>query len=478
MRKKAVLLLSIIIILMYVCTAHAQFAPHYQAFSRYINSGALIKTNLSAQLSAWYPYPTDRIEQMNRLLKHLSLEILSLNGTDRSSLDFSLLVGQYRPVYLSAYVSDGNHVISSNLLTERYRLSGNALFEALGPLNMISPYDTTDVLFDELLLLQLPEHIRTLHAFNPLADMPGKTVKKNGKLLKTVSYTQRIDISLPTGVALDRLSQISAALYAVSPDLSIPKPNGDMVQVCVYKNKKGVIIGETWTFPYQATDQTRHAVLTWTYSQTGSTYLDNLEFITTAANKKDKLVYTANFANALSMDLSSGELSASFKADTLLDGKKAVETVNAKFISKPSDGGESFTGSIYSETSVGKNSSGYCLFPDVFTSDTGDSMNGSMRIQTLEGKNTHFDITIHFTLNDAGTVEIYFPSQSSQTMRDIDSPEDLAIVQNVVMQRAIKEITSAVLSLPVDDLILITQFISEANFQRIPFGNYQSDSVP
>jgi len=478
MRKNAVLLLSVIIILMQVCTAHAQFAPHYQAFSRYVNSGALIKTTISAQLSAWYPYPTDRIEQINRLLKHLSLEILSLNSDGRSSLDFSFLVGRYRPVYLSAYISDDNHVIASNLLTERYRLSGNALFEALGPFNMISPHDTTDVLFDELLLLQLPEHFRTLHAFNPLVDMQGKTVKKNGKLLKTVSYTQRIDISLPTGVSMDRLSQISAALYAVSPDMSIPKPNGDMVQACVFKNKKGVIIGETWSFPYQAADQTRHAVLTWTYSQTGSACLDNLEFVTTAANKKDKLVYTANFAYALSMDLSSGELSASFKADTLLDGEKAIETVNAKLVSKPSDGGESLTGSIYNETTVGKNSSGYCLFPDIFTSDAGDGMNGSVRVQTLEGKNTNFDITIHFTLNDAGAIEIFFPPQSSRTMRDIDSPEDLAIIQNIVMQRAIKEITSAVLSLPADDLILITQFISEANFEKIPSGTYQNDSVP
>ncbi len=470
--KKWIAVLSMLCCMVFLMPlAKADFAPLYEAYMAQIDEGAGISLTMTPTLKAFLPFLADRIEPMNRILKKTAIQLY----LDDKQTDFALMIGEKTIAALSLTDNGKEMALAGDALGDTVLVGSNGK-NPLAVLFGMEEYDALgQAMLNEKDAFELASSLRRAAAALARPETEGKKAKETKNFKDIGKATQKVVYTLP----LDEANQLQMAAMS---DVAAPflyewvqglVLTGENAKMSLYKDKQDQDIAQIWTFNALLSGSERKCTLTWAYVETDSDRKDSIQFLHTDLSGKDKKTVTANIETSITDN--ENRLSIQMENAFTQDKEKAQTGYQVELTCATRDNTERLYGTITYTEILGEDTDSFQLNPDIVTIayDSEMALSGKLGAAVLHNGTTIFDGDVAFELKPGEPLHI-----QKGTARVDMATADLSALQKAVNQRVVKNTVISVLSLPNQDLTLLTQLITEEDLTQIIQGMTTPISTP
>ena len=428
----------------------------------WLADGEPIRALISVQLDELAPNGELRMEQLNALLSHLSLELVAYRSRDLTSGSTRVLVdGEEIIGWDQAENETGSGVILTALPDQTFTSrTGNAVELLLGdgPEMAIGSIDEAALSLPEelyALLQQLPEALPEYHAEKKVQS----AVPKMGTAVHKDTVTVPADQAEEFGTALKkvctsgRLGAIIAPLVFSGKQsvMTLQNENGDIIKA-TYSGRCGTdeehLRSVTMTWLLRREEENTLDKFTLKAPAVKGTDRDSVTFERTAAVKKGELVCEAEVKHEAVLDKkkTTTRMSVNLKP---VDGKSLTGTVTLK-LTPPGDDAETVTLTVK---------------PDLQADQDTDAVTGTAVFEYKQAKRVLAAGNAKLTLSPAGSI----PSVPMETGTDLStlSAAELGQWQQKAAAAATTALIRRLVLLPDEDTAWLSADLDPAVWKRI-----------
>ncbi len=464
-RVIALLLIGCLFVSAAVAEGAKTFTPMLDDWLRRIEGGEAVDVSMSASLHALLPYDEQTVAAMNRLLAECRVQIGYRRNGQEETTQTRLIIGRL-PV-IDFMEQSGMHQI----LAQTSLLPGITFTSASrSPLDILLgsgveiPDWVGDIPDPNMLAEKIPEALAGLDAF-------GKEKVSSYRLSSSCTAKKAMIYTVPEESA----QQIRDSLMMLADEMNWPEAaalistlimDGDAV-VTLYQTAEGknIGLGVKATMGFENIVP-RKITFLWTFSTDENVNRHTLSLKSPAVKGTDYLTVAGDLTIQSLQD--KNELSFSLDSKSRLNNQTGRTQWTGQLSCLLAEDNQRLEGEIkQTHTDDGETAHTLAIAPSLLTYQVGDefSVKGSARITWARNKSVMTDVT--FSVLAGKTAGVRW-AQTKDTVSLDDIGEDgLAQLKQNAQEMAVNAIWEAVLSLPPDCLVLISQNISEDSWERL-----------
>lgn len=457
MKKWTAVLVAFCLIFSALPFARADFAPLYEEYMAKMAEGGPVRITLRPTIKTFLPFTAERVEPMNRILKNTKIELYMEESGGVSTTDFLLSLGAGQVAALRLTEDGTEKTLGGNVLQDTLLVSGNGESPMAALFDTLEYENTLSKLVGEIDWLLLPDTLAALANALLQTNAEGKNAKDTksfqdiGKAAKRTAYT----LSAEEADAL-----LTAALETIdTPYLSdlarTVTITGDTVKLTRYFTKSDDELAQVWVFQGVIAGEERKCTLTWSYAVKEDTRKDSIQFAHTNAEGKDKKTFAANMN--LGKTANENRLEIVTEYAYTFEKQKVQRGFTVNLVSNRKDNVERFFGQIAYSEAMGDLSAALKISPDLVTiayENNDSALSGGIGLSLIENGIVTVDGQVAIEIMPGEPFEI-----DVGTHRQDIAAESFGATQEAVSKALTKNLLTCALSLNIQDLTLLTQFI-------------------
>ena len=428
-------------------------------------SQAPIRATVSVELGAWLPFDETTLAALNLLLSHVSFQVETLHMAQEDWSRSAVLLDGEDVAVLTQRQADGVQRLNASFAPDATysAVSGDPLALLLGEspaLNLGGFTGTEEEMVAEAkaLINQFPVLL--------VSWMTEKSVSKKIDKMGTAKYMRTYEIPEEEAQQLGAILSEAAQESRVKAFLSGLVFTKDQ-EIAVYEDEAGQVLRVTYSGRCGAdADSQRKVTLTWSMKDDGQETRDNFSLKSPAVSGSDR--DTLTWERVAEIDGAKRSLSASFSYETVRNKEKTTLEGEAELENAFDIASSLLTGKAWVEQTLPDDTRlTWVLEPDMtFALGNMDpEASGSVLVTYKEDKRITQESTVF--INMAYGDGFNWELRPVETDLESLSEDALKVLQEQGAERLAADMLRGLLRLPQEDLLFISEGLSEEAWQRV-----------